>query len=206
MAPRSTASLSTSSIRSRVSITMSIGRMRFLRSASRNSATVFASTPARRAGVAAVLAVLLAALRARCCRPRAWPPFFAAAARFVELVLLRGVLAPLGLLGVPRLAIALLLCREPLLESFPGLEKSHPARLGRQPAGPLHHAETAHEQMVDGIGVGGSAQVETPAQPGEGLGFAPGAEVEVAPEHERVAVRPLHRALGGPLNLGGRLE
>ena len=47
--PWSTASPSTSSIRSRDSSTMSIGLIRFLRSASLNSATVFASTPAPRA-------------------------------------------------------------------------------------------------------------------------------------------------------------
>ena len=42
--PLFTASSSASSMRSRVSITMPVGRTRFLRSASRNSATVFAST------------------------------------------------------------------------------------------------------------------------------------------------------------------
>jgi hypothetical protein len=55
--------------------------IRFLRSASRNSATVFASTPAPRAPRAAVRAVVLAALRDFCWRARAWPPFFAAALR-----------------------------------------------------------------------------------------------------------------------------
>jgi len=55
-----------------------------LRSASRNSATLFASTPALLAGRDAVRAVVFAALRAFCWRPRAWPPFFAAALRLVE--------------------------------------------------------------------------------------------------------------------------
>jgi hypothetical protein len=67
-----------------VSSTISIGPIRFLRSASRNSATVFASTPARRAPRPAVRAVVFAALRAFCWRPRAWPPFLAAAPRLVE--------------------------------------------------------------------------------------------------------------------------
>jgi hypothetical protein len=43
-----------------------------------------ASTPALLAGFAAVRAVVFAALRAFCWRPRAWPPFFAAALRLVE--------------------------------------------------------------------------------------------------------------------------
>jgi hypothetical protein len=66
MRPRSTASASASSIRSRVSMTISMGPIRFLRSASRNSATVFASTPALRAPRAAVREVVFAALRAFC--------------------------------------------------------------------------------------------------------------------------------------------
>jgi hypothetical protein len=49
-----------------VSITISIGPIRFLRSASRNSATVFASTPALLAPREAVRAVVFAALRAFC--------------------------------------------------------------------------------------------------------------------------------------------
>jgi hypothetical protein len=53
-----------------------------LRSASRNSATVFASTPARLAPRAAVRDVVFAALRAFCWRARACPPFLAAALRF----------------------------------------------------------------------------------------------------------------------------
>src|SRR5262245_43683832 len=68
-------------MRSRVSMTMSRGRIRFLRSASRNSATVFASTPALRAPLAAVRDAPLAAFRARCWRPRACPPLRAAAWR-----------------------------------------------------------------------------------------------------------------------------
>ena len=63
--------------------------MRFLRSASRNSATVFASTPALRAPRAAVRAVVFAVLRAVCWRPRACPPFLAAALRFDEEVVER---------------------------------------------------------------------------------------------------------------------
>jgi hypothetical protein len=53
-------------MRSRVSMTISIGPTRFLRNASRNSATVLASTPALRAALPAVRAVVLAALRACC--------------------------------------------------------------------------------------------------------------------------------------------
>jgi hypothetical protein len=56
-----------------------------LRSASRNSATVFASKPARLAPRDAPRAVVLAALRAFCWRPRAWPPFLAAALRLAEV-------------------------------------------------------------------------------------------------------------------------
>jgi hypothetical protein len=59
-----------------------MGPIRFLRSASRNSATVFASTPALRAPRPAVRAVVFAVLRAVCWRPRACPPFLAAALRF----------------------------------------------------------------------------------------------------------------------------
>jgi hypothetical protein len=65
-------------------MTISIGPIRFLRSASRNSATVFASTPALRAVRDAPRAVVLAALRAFCWRPRACPPFLAAARRFAD--------------------------------------------------------------------------------------------------------------------------
>ncbi len=43
-----------------------------------------ASTPAFFAGFDAARAVVFAALRAFCWRPRAWPPFFAAALRLVE--------------------------------------------------------------------------------------------------------------------------
>jgi hypothetical protein len=43
-----------------------------------------ASTPALFAGRDAVRAVVFAALRACCWRPRAWPPFFAAALRLVD--------------------------------------------------------------------------------------------------------------------------
>jgi hypothetical protein len=56
-----------------------------LRSASRNSATVLASTPALRAALDVLRAVVLAALRACCWRPRALPPFFAAALRFADV-------------------------------------------------------------------------------------------------------------------------
>src|SRR5215212_4945689 len=84
MRPRSTASSSASSMRWRVRSTISIGPIRFLRNASRNSATLLASTPALLAGFDAVRAVVFAALRACCWRPRACPPFFAAALRLVE--------------------------------------------------------------------------------------------------------------------------
>src|SRR5215211_717134 len=84
MRPRSTASSSASSMRSRVSITRSSGRIRFLRSDSRNSATVFASAPAPPAARPARRAVVLAPLRAFCWRARAWPPFLAAALRADE--------------------------------------------------------------------------------------------------------------------------
>jgi hypothetical protein len=70
-------------------MTISIGPIRFLRSASRNSATVFASKPARLAPRDAAREVVFAALRACCWRPRALPPFLAAAVRFAELVELR---------------------------------------------------------------------------------------------------------------------
>jgi hypothetical protein len=43
-----------------------------------------ASTPALRAPRAAVRDVVFAALRAFCWRPRAWPPFLAAAVRFAD--------------------------------------------------------------------------------------------------------------------------
>ena len=62
-----------------------MGPIRFLRSASRNSATVFASTPALRAARDVPRAVVFAALRACCWRPRACPPFFAAALRLAEV-------------------------------------------------------------------------------------------------------------------------
>jgi hypothetical protein len=65
-------------------MTISNGPIRFFRSASRNSATVLASTPALRAPRPAVRAVVLAALRAFCWRPRACPPFLAAAVRLDE--------------------------------------------------------------------------------------------------------------------------
>jgi hypothetical protein len=64
---------------------MSSGRIRFLRSDSRNSATVLASTPALLAARPAVRAVVFAPLRAFCWRARAWPPFLAAALRFAAL-------------------------------------------------------------------------------------------------------------------------
>src|SRR5688500_13507864 len=83
--PWSTASLSTSSMRSREIITISIGLIRFLRTATRSSATVLASTPAPRAPRAAVPAVAPAALRAFCWRARALPPLLAAALRDAEL-------------------------------------------------------------------------------------------------------------------------
>jgi hypothetical protein len=85
MRPRSTASSTASSMRWRVSSTISIGPIRFFFSASRNSATVLASTPALLAGLDAARAVVVAALRAFCWRPRAWPPFFAAALRLVDV-------------------------------------------------------------------------------------------------------------------------
>jgi hypothetical protein len=66
-------------------MTISIGPIRFLRSASRNSATVFASKPARLAPRDAPRAVVFAALRAFCWRPRAWPPFLAAALRLADV-------------------------------------------------------------------------------------------------------------------------
>ena len=56
-----------------------------MRSASRNSATVFASTPALLAAREAPRDVVFAALRACCWRPRACPPFLAAARRFEEV-------------------------------------------------------------------------------------------------------------------------
>lgn len=106
-------------MRWRVSITISMGPIRFLRIASRNSATVLASTPALFAGLDAVRAVVFAALRAFCWRPRAWPPFFAAALRVVEepeldalvrvLARLLDVLLPDALLPDERLEVERLL-------------------------------------------------------------------------------------------------
>src|SRR5687768_10370691 len=72
-------------MRSREMRTISSGLIRFLRSASRSSATVLASTPALRAPLAAVLAAPLAALPAFCWRARALPPLLAAALREAAL-------------------------------------------------------------------------------------------------------------------------
>jgi len=56
-----------------------------LRSISRNSATVFADESAAcSTGRVVASAARLACERARCWRPRAWPPFFAAALRALE--------------------------------------------------------------------------------------------------------------------------
>src|SRR4051794_3846040 len=79
MRPRDTASASTSSIRSRVSITRLRGWIRFLRSTSRSSAALFADTSL--AGRAAAPAARFDWLLARCWRPRALPPLRAAALR-----------------------------------------------------------------------------------------------------------------------------
>jgi hypothetical protein len=68
-------------MRSREISTISSGLIRFLRSASRSSATVLASTPAVRAPRAAVLAVVLAAFRAVRLRAVVLPPLLAAALR-----------------------------------------------------------------------------------------------------------------------------
>jgi hypothetical protein len=72
-------------MRSREIITISSGPIRFLRRASRSSATVFASTPALRAPRAAVFAVPLAALVAVRLRAVALPPLLAAALREAAL-------------------------------------------------------------------------------------------------------------------------
>src|SRR4051794_33236759 len=80
--PRETASASTSSIRSRVSITRWRGWMRFLRNISRSSAALLAETSL--AGCDALSAVRLAWLRARCWRPRALPPLRAAVFRALD--------------------------------------------------------------------------------------------------------------------------
>src|SRR3954454_10307399 len=82
MRPRETASLSTSSIRSRVSITRFMGWIRFLRSTSRSSAALLAETSL--AGRDAAPAVRLAWLRERCWRPRGLPALRAAALRALD--------------------------------------------------------------------------------------------------------------------------
>ena len=65
--------------------------------------------PAESAVCAAVAAVFVAVLRACCWRPRAWPPFFAAARRFA------GVAEPDDrLLAVERCEVELLRVEEPL--------------------------------------------------------------------------------------------
>ena len=64
--PRSTASLSTCSMRSRVMSIMSSGRIRFWRSASRSSAIVFAEKSALSAGFVAAFAALAAPFCAVC--------------------------------------------------------------------------------------------------------------------------------------------
>src|SRR4051812_35666951 len=91
--PRETASSKTSSIRSRVTITMLSGAISREVSASRSSATFLPekSSPrdsAAAAGLVAADAVLLACLRAVCWRPRALPPAFAARLRAGALALL----------------------------------------------------------------------------------------------------------------------
>src|SRR3954454_22387984 len=74
--PRLTTSSSASSIRERLIMTISSGRIRLVVRACRNSATLLpANSP-----VAADAAVR-ACFCAFCCRPRAWPPFFAARLR-----------------------------------------------------------------------------------------------------------------------------
>ena len=105
-------------MRSRVSMTISIGPIRFLRSASRNSATVFASKPARLAPRDAVLAVVFAALRACCWRPRALPPFLAAAVRLAEVE--RAVV-----FALPRFAE--LDCARLVLRASPSLRRAWPS-------------------------------------------------------------------------------
>ena len=82
--PRSTASVTASSMRSRVSIIRSSGRTRLRVSASRSSAAVL---PANSVGAVAVDAALRARRCAVCWRPRAWPPRFAAVSRVVLLFL-----------------------------------------------------------------------------------------------------------------------
>jgi hypothetical protein len=90
MRPRSTASFTTSSIRSRVSMIRLSGRMTPLVMASRSSATFLPekSSPVRAdaadAADAAVWPALRAPLAALCCRPRALPPAFAARLRAGE--------------------------------------------------------------------------------------------------------------------------
>src|SRR3954447_17705426 len=84
--PRETASSNTSSMRSRVTITMLSGAIRREVSASRSSATFLPEKssprdPASAAGAVGAVAALVACLRAVCWRPRALPPALAARVR-----------------------------------------------------------------------------------------------------------------------------
>src|SRR5687768_15915664 len=89
MRPRLAASSMTSSMRARDRITRLVGRTMPAASASRKSFTALLalSDPdaraARSAGRVVRDAACEALLRAFCCRPRAWPPFRAAARRLV---------------------------------------------------------------------------------------------------------------------------
>src|SRR3954469_2675663 len=85
MRPRSTASFTTSSIRSRVIMIRLSGRMTPRVMASRSSATFLPEKSSPRAAAAADSPACRAPFCACCCRPRAFPPAFAARLRAVLL-------------------------------------------------------------------------------------------------------------------------
>src|SRR4051794_13702431 len=102
MRPRSTASFTTSSIRSRVSMIRLSGRITPFVIASRSSATFLPEKSSPRAAAAALSPVCLAAFCAVCWRPRALPPAFAARLRAVLLPLDDRLVLDLRALDVER--------------------------------------------------------------------------------------------------------
>src|SRR3954452_25053897 len=118
-------------------MTSSSGRIRLLVSAWRNSATALPeNSPVASIGAVAAEATVRACFCAFCCRPRAWPPFFAARLRgadddvFFPAVFLRAELF------LAELFFAELLRPEPFLELlfFPVMSVSLP----RDRAGLFH--------------------------------------------------------------------
>ena len=232
--PWSTASPSTSSMRSREIMTISIGRIRFLRSASRSSATVLASTPALRgrravcgglrrpwsrplrapsAGAPRRLAGLASRLRA--CAPRTrLAGGLRHAARGFALRRSTGFARADSSWTCSTLRPAALLRHVALLSRWAADYRTNSATTGawsdslirsppavgqlalrrRQLAGPLDHPQAAREQVVDGA-AGRSARPRPKRSRScrERRRVARRAQVEVAPEDERVVARPLDR-------------